>query len=185
VSSAARTPNVAAPNRCADAAAVDAPQITGRAPACIRLVARDSSAAAGFVELHRVAIVAVHGERGRRVVISCSRRRSHSPISRAGTLGPYSTYVAWAVTPDLARDVKLGVVTNGRTEVGVVGLNQFLLMITAERSADVTRQLGPAILNGTSPSMALQPHDAPPITRAAPHAAMSMHGDAHPGAHDG
>jgi len=98
------------------------------------------------------------------------------------TLGPYSTYIAWAVTPDLARDSKLGVVKNGRTEVGVVGFNQFLLMITAERSADVSQHAGPAILNGTSPSMALQPHDAPPITRTAPHAEMSMHGDAHPGA---
>ena len=98
------------------------------------------------------------------------------------TLGPYSTYIAWAVTPDLARDLKLGVVKNGRTEVGVVGFNQFLLMITAERSADVSQHAGPAILNGTSPSMALQPHDAPPITRTAPHAEMSMHGDAHPGA---
>ena len=103
-------------------------------------------------------------------------------LPNPSTLGPYSTYIAWAVTPDLARDSKLGVVKNGRTEVGVVGFNQFLLMITAERSADVSQHAGPAILNGTSPSMALQPHDAPPITRTAPHAEMSMHGDAHPGA---
>jgi FtsP/CotA-like multicopper oxidase with cupredoxin domain len=92
------------------------------------------------------------------------------------TLGPYSAYIAWAVTSDLSRDVKLGAVTNGRTEVGVVGLNQFLLMITAERSADVMRRSGPAILNGTSPSWALQPHDALPITRSSRRAAMSMEG---------
>jgi len=99
------------------------------------------------------------------------------------TLGPYSVYIAWAVTPDLARDAKLGVVANGRTELGVVGLNQFMLMITAERSADVARHSGPAILNGTSPSWALQPHDALPITRSSPHTAMSMHSDATSGVH--
>jgi FtsP/CotA-like multicopper oxidase with cupredoxin domain len=102
-------------------------------------------------------------------------------LPEPSTLGPYSAYVAWAVTPDLALDVKLGLVANGRTELGVVGINQFLLMITAERSADVTRHAGPAVLDGTSPSWALQPHDAPPITRAAPPSGMSMHGNAHPG----
>lgn len=89
------------------------------------------------------------------------------------TLGPYSTYIAWAMTPDLARSVKLGVVRNGRNAVGVVGLNQFVLMIAAETSADVTQHSGPALLNGTSPSWALQPHDALPITPGAP--SMSMH----------
>ena len=102
-------------------------------------------------------------------------------LPEPSALGPYSTYIAWAVTPDLARDVKLGAVTNGRTEVGVVGINQFLLIITAERSANVGRRSGPELLNGTSPSGALQPHDAPPITRASPQTPMSMHGDAHPG----
>ena len=174
--------NVVAANLCADADAADAPQITGRAPACIRLVAQDSSAATGFVELHRVASSPFT------VSVDESGHQLFAPVitlanlPELGTLGPYSTYIAWAVTPDLTHDVKLGVVKNGRTEVGVVGLNQFLLMITAERSADVARHSGPAILDGTSPSMALQPHDAPPITPTAPHAAMSMHGNAHPGA---
>jgi FtsP/CotA-like multicopper oxidase with cupredoxin domain len=174
-------PNVAVHAPCADAHAVEAPQITGRAPACMHLIARDSSAATGFVELHRVAsspfTVSVD-ERGHQLFAPAITLAN---LPEPSTLGPYTTYVAWAVTPDLARDVKLGVVKNGRTEVGVVGLNQFLLMITAERSADVGRHSGPAILNGTSPSMALQPHDAPPITRAAPDAEMSMHGNAHPG----
>ena len=161
--------NVAASNPCADANAVDAPQITGRAPACIRLIARDSSAATGFAELHRVASSPFT------VSVDESGHQLFAPVITLAnlpeprTLGPYSTYVAWAVTPDLARDVNLGVVKNGRTEVGVVGLNQFLLMITAERSADVTRHSGPAMLNGTSPSWALQPHDALPITPGAPH----------------
>jgi len=177
----AAPPNNFAANPCGDANAVDAPQITGRAPACIRLIARDSSAATGFAELHRVAsspfTVSVD-ESGHQLfapVITLSN------LPEPHALGPYSTYIAWAVTPDLAREVKLGVVKNGRTEVGVVGLNQFVLTITAERSADVTRHAGPPMLNGTSPSWALQPHDALPITPGAPHDAMSMSGGVHPG----
>jgi FtsP/CotA-like multicopper oxidase with cupredoxin domain len=168
-------PRIAVSDRCADASAVDAPQITGRAPACIRLVARDSSAATGFVELHRVASSPFT------VSVDESGHQLFTPVITLDNLPALtdSTYVAWAVTPDLSREVKLGVVTNGRTEMGVVGLNQFLLMITAERSADVAKHSGPAILNGTAPSMALQPHDAPPITRSDAPAAMSMHGDAH------
>ncbi|HEY9227774.1 MAG TPA: multicopper oxidase domain-containing protein, partial [Gemmatimonadaceae bacterium] len=175
-------PNVAAPEPCAaDVDAVDAPQIMGRAPACIRLFARDSSAATGFVELHRVASSPFT------VSVDESGHQLFAPVitlanlPEPSTLGPYSTYIAWAVTPNLTRDVKLGVVTNGRTTLGVVGINQFLLMITAERSADVTQHSGPALLNGTSPSWALQPHDAPPITRAQGHSAMSMHGGEHEG----
>jgi suppressor of ftsI len=177
----AAAPRVAARNACADVNAVDAPQITGRAPACIRLIARDSSAAGGFVELHRVpsspftVSVDENGHQLFAPVITLSN------LPEPRTLGPYSTYIAWAVTPDLARDVKLGVVTNGRSEVGVVGLNQFLLTITAERSPDVTQRSGPALLNGTSPSWALQPHDALPITPGEPHTTMSMPGDRHSG----
>ncbi len=170
--------SIEAPNSCANVADT---QITGRAPACIRLIARDSSAASGFVELHRVASSPFT------VSVDESGHQLFAPVitlanlPQPSALGPYSTYIAWAVTPDLARDLKLGVVTNGRTELGVVGLNQFLLTITAERSGDVTRHSGPSLLNGTSPSMALQPHDAPPITRAGTHTAMSMHGGAHDG----
>ncbi|MEP6495803.1 MAG: multicopper oxidase domain-containing protein, partial [bacterium] len=183
----AAPPTVIAANLCGDANAVDAPQITGRAPACIRLVGRDSSAATGFAELHRVASspFTVSVDESGHQLFSPVITLSNLPEPR--TLGPYSTYIAWAVTPDLTRDVKLGVVNNGRTTIGVVGLNQFLLTITAERSPDVTRHSGPAILNGTSPSWALQPHDTPPITPSAAgaagasHPAMSMGGPAPPG----
>jgi len=174
-------PNAAATDACRDANAVDAPQITGRAPACIRLIARDSSAATGFAELHRIAAspFTVSVDESGHQLFAPTITLSNLPEPR--TLGPYSTYVAWAVTPDLAHEIKLGVVKNGRTDVGVVGLNQFFLTVTAERSPEVTRHSGPALLNGTSPSWALQPHDALPITPGAAHSAMVMNDNAHPG----
>ena len=59
-------------------------------------------------------------------------------ISLAGlpdprSVGPYTAYVAWAITSTLDQEVKLGEVRNGRTAAGVVRFNRFAVMITAER----------------------------------------------------
>ena len=84
----------------------------------------DSSAATGFVELHRVESSPFT------VSVDDSGRQLFAPVitlanlPEPSTLGPYAAYIAWAVTPDLARDVKLGVVTTGRTELGVVGIER-------------------------------------------------------------
>jgi hypothetical protein len=72
------------------------------------------------------------------------------------TLGTYTTYVAWATTPDLARWERLGAISNGTTTVGPVSFNKFLLVITLEPSASPTTHAGPTILHGTSPSGWLQ-----------------------------
>ncbi|HEU4562983.1 MAG TPA: multicopper oxidase family protein [Longimicrobium sp.] len=69
------------------------------------------------------------------------------------SLGPYTTYVAWAAPPMLDPMLRLGPVGPGRTRVGRVALNKFLVFVSAEASATVTRRTGPLVLRGTSPSM--------------------------------
>lgn len=72
------------------------------------------------------------------------------------SLGSYTTYVAWAATPDLSTWVRLGTIQNGTSIVGHVDLNKFLLVITAEADSAPAQHAGPTILHGTSPSGWLQ-----------------------------
>jgi hypothetical protein len=72
------------------------------------------------------------------------------------SIGPYSTYVAWAVTPDLTQWVRLGSVSNGNHTIGPVSLNKFLLVVTAESDSAPTSHAGPTVLHGLSPSGLLQ-----------------------------
>lgn len=81
------------------------------------------------------------------------------------TLGPYTAYVAWAVTPDLSQWRRLGTVRNGTSMVGTADFNKFLLVITAEASATVGVHAGPTILHGTSPSGWLQTFLTHPLFR--------------------
>jgi FtsP/CotA-like multicopper oxidase with cupredoxin domain len=78
-------------------------------------------------------------------------------LPEASTLGA-RTYVAWAT--DLALDdaVKLGTVHNGRNVLGRVARNQFRVLVTAERNADVSERAGRIVLRGTSPSVKLLAH---------------------------
>lgn len=80
-------------------------------------------------------------------------------LPRPESLGRFTAYVAWVTTPDLDPMIRLGSVTNGRIELGAIGLNKFLVMVTAEASPDVTVQRGKLVLRGTSPSMLMLPHD--------------------------
>ena len=72
------------------------------------------------------------------------------------TLGAFTTYVAWATTPDLARWARLGTIRNGTSTIGHVTLNKFLLVITAEADSAPKVHAGPTVLHGTSPSGWLQ-----------------------------
>jgi hypothetical protein len=72
------------------------------------------------------------------------------------SLGKFTTFVAWAVTPDLTAWSKLGTVSNGNTTVGTVGLNKFMLVVTAEPDSASTTHAGPTVLHGISPSSLLQ-----------------------------
>lgn len=75
------------------------------------------------------------------------------------TLGNYTGYVAWAYTLSLDSAVKLGVVQNGRVDLGELDYTQFRILVSAERapSAASTRE-GRLILRGTSPSARLMTH---------------------------
>jgi suppressor of ftsI len=74
------------------------------------------------------------------------------------SLGDYSAYVAWAYSLSLDSVVKLGVVRNGVTDLGEFSYSQFRLLVSAERSADVTVRGRTLVLRGTSPSARLMAH---------------------------
>ncbi len=88
-----------------------------------------------------------------------------------GSLGPYTVYMAWATPLELAPVVPLGPVDNGEHRLGRVAFNKFLVMVSAEASADVTTREGPLVLRGRSPSALMEAHDllalAPSATRRA------------------
>jgi hypothetical protein len=86
----------------------------------------------------------------------------------ASSLGPYSVYLAWAVTTDLKEWHRLGTVTNGQTTVGRAELNKFLFVITAEANASSATHSGPTVLHGTSPSGWLQSFLSHPLFRGIP-----------------
>jgi hypothetical protein len=81
------------------------------------------------------------------------------------TLGAYKAFVAWEVSPDLSQWTRLGSVQNGTSIVGTAELNKFLLVITAEASADPAEHAGPTVLHGTSPSGWLQSFLSHPLFR--------------------
>jgi hypothetical protein len=88
-----------------------------------------------------------------------------SGLPQPSSLGAFTTYVAWAVSPDLAGWHRLGPVTNGTTTVGHADLNKFLLVITAEADTSGTASRGPTVLHGTSPSGWLQSFLTHPLFR--------------------
>lgn len=75
------------------------------------------------------------------------------------TLGPYTTYVAWATPLSLDPVVPLGEVGNGRFELGEVAFNKYLIWVSAEASGSVTERTGPLIVRGRSPSGRMEAHD--------------------------
>ena len=86
-------------------------------------------------------------------------------LPEPSSLGPYSTYVAWAATTNLDRWYRLGPVKNGSSTVGKVELNKFMFVITAEASAAPAERKGPTVLHGISPSGWLQSMITHPLFR--------------------
>ncbi|MDB4891822.1 MAG: hypothetical protein JWL61_3677, partial [Gemmatimonadetes bacterium] len=79
-------------------------------------------------------------------------------LPAASSLGDYTVFVAWAYSIALDSAVKLGVVTNGHTELGELHYNQFRILVSAEKSAVVAERTGRLVLRGTSPSARLMAH---------------------------
>lgn len=73
--------------------------------------------------------------------------------------GPYTAYVAWAVTPVLDTVIRLGEVRNGRTSLPEISLERFLILVSAERSATVKERTGKLLLRGESASNRMRPPD--------------------------
>ena len=80
-------------------------------------------------------------------------------LAAPSTLGDYRTYVAWVAPSPLDSFVSLGSVRNGRTELGVVDLEKFTFLVTAERSSRVNLPSSRVVLRGQSPATRLYPPD--------------------------
>lgn len=92
------------------------------------------------------------------------------------SLGPYTVYVAWVTPPSLDPMRKVGIVKNGRTPIGEIDDDKFLVFITAEASADVTERAGRLVLRGMSPSIRMQQHSMMMLAGTADSAGMAHHG---------
>ena len=79
-------------------------------------------------------------------------------LPEPSTLGDYTVYVAWATNLLVGNPKKLGLVTNGRVDLGTLDYDQFRVLISAEPNADVEDRTGSLVLRGTSPSAQAQQH---------------------------
>jgi FtsP/CotA-like multicopper oxidase with cupredoxin domain len=126
---------------------------------CIELIAAPGvEDAAGTVELGSVpgpftVAVTAEGLPRHRLVLDVSGLPSPSSIGR------FTTYMAWAAPPAMHPVRRLAQVTNGRTVLGDVDLEKFVVLVTAERHARVREPEGKVVLRGQSPSTRLFPPD--------------------------
>ena len=143
---------------------------------CIELIAAPGiKGARGTVELAHLPgpfTVAVTAEGLPRHRLALSADGLPSP----GSLGPYRTYVAWVAPISMHPVRRLGEIGNGRADLGVVDLEKFIVLVTAEPSARVPEPSARVVLRGQSPSTRLFPPDrcrsfpaaAPGASRSAP-----------------
>jgi FtsP/CotA-like multicopper oxidase with cupredoxin domain len=155
VSLTAAVPSAAAQRPC------DTP--TSLAPSrdlyCIELVpAPGLDGASGLVELG-------HAPGPFTVAVTPDGRPRHrltaslSGLPAPGSLGKYRTYVAWAAPPSMHPIQRLGEVADGHADLGVVELEKFVFLVTAEASGRVKEPAGRIVLRGQSPSTRLFPPD--------------------------
>ena len=159
---------VAARQRSADVASCPELDLRGAAADpdlyCIELIhAPDFPGASGYVELTPPpspfgAAVTVDGHHRFDLAVRIAG------LPDPATLGDYTGYVAWATTPRLRPIVNLGSVENGRTVVGPVDLDKFLVIVTAESDPDAPAWEGRIVLRGTSAGMRMEPEDLLALT---------------------
>lgn len=146
---------------------------------CITLIPTDDfREATGTVEMGRVRTpftVAVTPDGRPRYQL----RVSITGLPDPSTLGPYSSYVAWVTTPELDPMINLGEVANDRRLLPEVALNKFMILITAEESADVAERNGKLVLRGRSPSSLMESHDLMLLAPGAAIATVSMADQGH------
>lgn len=76
-----------------------------------------------------------------------------------GSLGAFTSYVAWAAPPAMYPVVRLGDVRNGRTTLPALDLEKYVLLVTAEAAGAAAEPRGMVVLRGQSPTTRLQPPD--------------------------
>lgn len=79
-------------------------------------------------------------------------RLTLSDLPDPSTLGDYTTYVAWVAPPVMFPMRKLGEVSNGTNTLPAIDLNKFMVLISAERSADADERTGRIVLRALSTS---------------------------------
>ncbi|MFQ5530424.1 MAG: multicopper oxidase family protein, partial [Gemmatimonadota bacterium] len=128
---------------------------------CMELVpAPDYRGISGYVELRRLSgPFAVSPTPDGRLRYEAAATVAGLPP--AESLGPYTHFTSWLAGPGLFPMRRLQPVANGETSLGVVDLNRFLLLISAESDSapDSTSPGGPIVLRGQSPSLRLRPAD--------------------------
>ena len=129
-------------------------------PYCAELVAvPDLPGARGVMQL--TPVVSPFGI----AVDSAGRQRQRLTLVIEGlpspaSLGPYTTYVAWAYSLSMDQEHRLGVVHSGRVHLGEMptSLLQFRVLVSAERNARVASRGGKLVMRATSPSALLLAH---------------------------
>jgi suppressor of ftsI len=91
--------------------------------------------------------------------VRASLRAQVEGLPAPSSLGPYTAYIAWATPLELDPVVRLGEVRNGASELGEVFFNKYMILVTAEPSADGAERTGPLVLRGRSPSARMEAHD--------------------------
>ena len=74
-------------------------------------------------------------------------------------LGDYDHFVAWLATPLFDTVANLGPVANGTRAVGEIGLNKFMILVTAEARPDAPEWEGRLLMRASSPSSRMSPPD--------------------------
>ncbi|HSE27768.1 MAG TPA: multicopper oxidase family protein [Gemmatimonadales bacterium] len=152
---AAAGPLAAQAGFCADSSR---PAPAARDLYCVHLVPVPGLAGAGgVVELRPAATpfgLAVTADGALRHDLVATVRGLPAP----GTLGPFTTFVAWLADPGFASVTRLGPVRNGTVPLGESALDKFLLLVTAEASDTGPAPLGPRVLRGLSPSTRVGAH---------------------------
>ncbi len=98
--------------------------------------------------------------------------------------GPRPGYVAWAAPPSLQPELRLGTVRNGRTTLGPVALDRFLLFVSAEPDTLAAERRGPLLLRGESAGNRLRPPDLFQFALGAAGGGGAPDGHAHHGGPD-
>ena len=80
-------------------------------------------------------------------------------LPEPAALGDYHHIVAWLASPIFDTIVALGPVANGTQSLGEIGLNKFMIIITAEERLDAPEWEGRLLLRASSPSSRMSPPD--------------------------